>query len=929
MKFRESLVATLREERRPSRRMALMAFVRRYSRGDVPVTSWRGVGDTSDAMMSLLSRCGLRDGGAVKLTRSSLDASAWRLAFTPGDPLAEEFVNCCRDAGVPDRAGNAPVDLAVRAAYAEGKDLPAAVELVFPPDRQEEAAAAAPAAPSFADGVAKRTAEILAAVAAMPDPDAEPLFVRTERDAAKAMAKHALAAPGAPAVAPLPVIEAYVRYVMRAADCVPYDTYAGVAPLFSVFPGSYQERLGAPALVRPVMSDDPDIPLRALTSAPMGYLDGSLVAGEGPFAGSPVEGYLAESLSELTPGETKDARQLLVVGCAPVVGPDTDAQTKVNKSLFIANHPVTLWDYVRWLHDCAYRGAARCWLTPHLRVGCPAIPGSEAFSCLDNPAYAHLPVHDSSSMFRSGSRIASDSLRSFGAAVFALVLADPSLAVPSSGKGRAAAVVHIPPTAIVVGEPPEAPVEHDEDTDSDSMYLGKADLPIEWFWLTHSTGVAPDGREECLDNWGPSASRLQAGTSALRDFRRGAEASPGRTLLPRCSFARSSGMLGQNVAGGVVFHPASAFYSGLIALLRSYAPDMAFREWNGRAPWSWAIHDPGAVLSAVYSGIETDLSPDTVDEGVFPRMDWRPLGELRDLLAPADATGERPPEYTAFGEAVARFTHNIEVMSTKGIGMARMASRSKGTERTKVVVVETNVDAAAFCRRNTGLETLEFTAKAMELFVQTFGYRNNDVLCIADRTGRMDETRRTHPVYSLYLDMVIGRHGPSTAGADSEADFYRRGTPTGFAADSWWAGKVHVGAMADASGRLYLVFRATGDAGQAMSVGWRHSSRLPVSSATLAAKAGAEALRGSGVSPYVSDDLNAIEIASAVLERRFRLYDQESHTAIAGTNRGEVGAGGRVTPLFMPETTHLAGDEIPPREWFQDSRHTPVAKLLG
>jgi hypothetical protein len=929
MKFRESLVETLREERRPSRRMALMAFVRRYSRRDVPVTSWRGTGDTSDAMMSLLSRCGLRDGGAVKLTRSSLDASAWRLAFTPGDPLAEEFVNCCRDAGVPDTAGNAPVDLAVRAAYAEGKDLPTAVELVFPPDRQEEPVAAAPDAPSFADGVAKRTAEILAAVADMPNPPATPSSINTEIAAAKSMAKRALNAPNVPAVAPLPVVEAYVRYMMRPADCIPYDGYAGVPPLFSVFPGSYQERLGTPALVRPVMSDDPDIPLRALTSAPMGYLDGSLVVGEDPFAGSPVEGYLTESLSDLAPGETKDARQLLVVGCASVVGSDTDAQTRVNKSLFIANHPVTFWDYVRWLHDCAYRGAARCWLTPHLRVGCPATPGSEAFLCLDNPAYAHLPRHDADTMFRAGNRRAASGLLSFGAAVFALVLADPSLADPPSGKGRAATVVHLPPTAVMVGEPPEASVECEEDADSDSMYLGKADLPIEWFWLTHSTGVAPDGCEEYLDVQWPSTSRLQASSNALRDFRRRAEANPSRTLLPRCSFARSSGMLGQNVGGGVVFDPASAFYSGLIALLRSFAPDMAFREWNGRAPWSWAIHNSNAVLSAVYSGIETDLSPVTVDEGVFPKMDWRPLGELRDLLALADASGERPPEYTAFNKAVARFTHNVEVMSTKGVGMAKMASRSKGTERTKVVVVETNVDAAAFCRRNTSTEIDAFDKKARELFVQTFGYRNENVLCVADLTGRMDDTRCAAPRYRPVMASMVGGPGASTAGAESEADFYRRGIPGGLADDAWWSDRIQFGAMSDMSGRLYFVFRATGDAGQAMSVGWRHSSRLPVSSATLAAKVGADALHGSGVSPYVSGDLTAIEVSSAVLERRFRLYDQKSHMAIAGTSRGEVGAGGRVTPLFMPETTNLAADDIPPKEWFQDSRFTPVARLLG
>ena len=206
-------------------------------------------------------------------------------------------------------------------------------------------------------------------------------------------------------------------------------------------------------------------------------------------------------------------------------------------------------------------------------------------------------------------------------------------------------------------------------------------------------------------------------------------------------------MLGQDVDGGVRFHPASAFYSGLIALLRSFAPDMAFREWNGRAPWSWAIHDPGGVLAAAYSGIETDLSPATADEGVFPRTRWYTLGGLRDLLALADAAGERPPDYADFGEAVALFTRNVEAMSTKGVGMAKMASRSKGTERTKVLVVETNVDAAAFCRRSTAPELLEFVAKARELFVQTFGYRNDNVLCVADRTGRMDETRRAEPCY--------------------------------------------------------------------------------------------------------------------------------------------------------------------------------------
>lgn len=934
MKFRESLVAALREERRPSRRMALMAFVRRYSRGDVPVTSWRGTGDTSDAMMSLLSKCGLRDGGAVKLTRSSLDASAWRLSFTPGDPLVDEFVNCCRDAGVPDRHGHTPVDLAVRAMYAEGKDLPSAVELLFPPDRQEETATAAPAAPSFADGVAKRTAELLAAVADMSGADSETMT-------AKNIAVRALAAPRVPAVAPLPVVETYVRHVMHAADHVPYDKYVGSAPEFLVFPGEYQDRLGPPAYVRPIMPDDPSIPLRALTSAPAGYLDGSLgPESQNPFAGSSVEGYLVESLSELAPGEAKDAKHLLVVGCAPVVGACTGAQTRINKALFIANHPMAFWDYVRWLYDCAYKGAARCWLTPHLRVGACA-RFSPAFTLLSvQDSYSHLPLSDTGSMFHCGDGFAASGLRSFSAAVFALVLADPSLEAPSGGRGTAIAVVPSPSVAIVVGDPPEpeaqAERDGDEDADADdaadSMYLGKADLPIEWFWMTHSTGVAPDGREENAVIWGSSTSLLQAGTDALRDFRRRAEANPGRTLLPRCSFVRSQGMLGTRTNEGVRFHPASAFYSGLIALIRSYAPSPVLREWNGRASWAWAIHDPDVFLTAVYSGIETDLSPETVDEGVFPKMDWRPLGRLRDLLAmevAADESGRPAPEYVAFGKSVARFTHNIEEMSTKGVGMAKMARRSKGTERTKVVVVETNVDAAAFCRRITEREAQEFAAKARELFVQAFGYRNENILCVADRSNRMEETRRTEPCYRYELNSLINRHSPSTAGADSEADFYRFGPPTGLGNSTWWAGKVGFGAMADASGRLYLVFRATGDAGQAMSIGWRHYSRIPVSSATIAAKGGATGRRGPDVSPYVSGDLLAIEASSAILERRFLLYGRDSHEVIAGTTEVEVGAGGRVTPLFMPETSQLAWGAPPPREWFQSSRRTAVTELLG
>jgi len=950
MKLKEALHAAFARERRPSRRAELLAFVRRYAAPDAAVTHYRGTGDASDVILPFLADCGVETGKSVVLERSSLDKGAWQLRWS-ADKSVGEFVALCR------RAGEGAVD-AVLMDVAKGVDGVAALAMKFPADPESVTLQAAGvelpdgtlAIPerdlAFVERLAARTRQILATVAGLAGSGRSTVPNLRESEGVIAEYASCLLAADKTLIAPLEVIEAYVRLDT---DAVKGLAYYGSTPRIGVFTvppalfttpaAAWRDRVEVLARGISRGREDTMVPVEGTLSMPLDALLGKNEYG-GPDVEcfdednvSPLKGFLSNDAADFP----QDAYAVLAFGNAHLACSSKWAvPDRVTPAAFAANDPISFWDYVRWLYDRAYFGVAQCGLTHWARIGCNDDCGTNFR--IDEKNLDNADSSGASWYWRVVEKAPNTSVAAF----YAVILMDSASGMKAQAHHKACNLFTEPPgrsVEVLSAEEAKARVAGDDpDAAHGSGHSRKDELPLEWFLMTHSAGkLWGAGTQEgaMVDDWSNDEIKRRNNLGAMRTFAATASAA---VLSRACSLGVHQELRPMPLPDGTGFdfNVASSFYSTLVGLLRRFAPDdgqVPLREWADQRRWQYALHDPQSVVCAAYSGIATDLSPTLADAiaptSEFPDVKALPLHKFAEDYDNASRWFTTTPQFTNFVS---------ELASGDAKFMLRMAQRTRGTPRRRVLVVETNVDAERYFEGLYVDEAHRLDERLRCLFAQAFMYRSSDTIGLVEAsrgfaglyvavtstpTGVPAWMRGKYP-YVRGLDQALR---DDCGIADQSRFFYRRGAvPDGFnAAGTEWRDDLKVGARIDTFGRLYLVFEAKGDAAQACHVHWRHHAGLPVLSAALASAFGE---RGPA-NPYVvlgpagrADP----DTAKLVLDTRLGSFSEEEYRrTMLG---GEWAFRGWITPLALRHAQNWKPPELPKRDWFEGVTGARVSEML-
>lgn len=339
--IRESMRAFLGKERRMSRRLGAVTFVRRYAERGRPVTNYRLSGPSVEAVPEFLESAGLRKGEDFTVLVSSSDKYTAKVVWPETGGRGPEFVEGCL-AQNGDGNGFDPC-LEAYAAIVSGSTDEEILSR-FRECRTENGtagAAVAETATGFASRIAARSAEIMGKLkecfeSGERDPDEYDNGILRLANAFSLQEK-------IPFVLPLAVIEWYVR-----------RNYGG--PWFSLEPlflGRNVNDHSMKTLARPVKSGE-TVPLGGLLEAPLFMLTGN--AGDA----DPLRGYVTDDPSEIPAGES-DA--VLAFVNSPI------AAHSAESGEFLVNKRPAFWNYVKGLYAIAYRTKAT--LTYGSRIGVP------------------------------------------------------------------------------------------------------------------------------------------------------------------------------------------------------------------------------------------------------------------------------------------------------------------------------------------------------------------------------------------------------------------------------------------------------------------------------------------------------------------------------------------------------------------------------
>lgn len=340
----------------------------------------------------------------------------------------------------------------------------------------------------------------------------------------------------------------------------------------------------------------------------------------------------------------------------------------------------------------------------------------------------------------------------------------------------------------------DAPVD---ETVVATMALTTEELGAEWFMMVHQNRsfetVAPGG---ALVAFRRRVQNLRENPAAMADL---------------CSPHNSAYALRPPDNSST---PHGALVNGVCAAIRKVALGSRTLAFVNDSPF-----EPDNFVSAVWSGIETDLAPDDLAEAergsVFPKV-----GEI-----PFDAT----PDDFASVEAGARRTTDLLMLLRRRpdiqLGFARRTDRS---HRSRVVVIETNVDAKQFLALH---PDSTFDMGLRKQFVTSFVARSGNPLSSVtwadDLTAGV--TRVPLPMRGFY---------PAVQQAYADIDPHAAERICNGLLSGYYTGqnpKVGVGFLVDAIGRLIVVIRTLdGPLVERMHLAWRHCEGLPlVPAATL------------------------------------------------------------------------------------------------
>ena len=227
-----------------------------------------------------------------------------------------------------------------------------------------------------------------------------------------------------------------------------------------------------------------------------------------------------------------------------------------------------------------------------------------------------------------------------------------------------------PPTRPVRIAPGEDAVS---EKDAQGEGLCAHEAAAEWFLMVHGSGPVvwhrfdpayePDDtrRSRRIDN----LAHFRASVSALQD---------GRVMSLACSPDNTAYLRADEFSS---FTCEGAFVQGLCAAMRKFAPTGALRFVRG------SPHHPDKFVAGVWSGLSTDLAPAEVGEaeveGVFPNVGCLGFGAYEDEDAAKAATSDL-----------------LDMLRRNPGVQLRFGKRTKGTHRSHVILIETNVEARPF-----------------------------------------------------------------------------------------------------------------------------------------------------------------------------------------------------------------------------------------
>lgn len=831
MKYRQAMAAVLAKYKNPRTRTAAAALLERYASATRPVTAWHALGEDADASRLLLETLGFEEGTHFTVQTSVLDPGAHRFTWTEsGLKLVAAMP---RELARVDFPG-----IQRRILVPNGKEDPAA----FLPDAAtaEMQAGVDPGITFGAAvlektlGIARRIKTAMASQAAVANVAADTLKV-VDRWADRQLNPNEARELPMP-IAPLAMLEALARMEGVKAPGFPE------AQIFWPDPNTDMAACSGWQASR-IVTDGEGIPSGRLNAMPLN---------EQKWTGGLLDGYFAWTREEWKRFDGNRGKTAWTQFDARV------CQTA--EALNFALDADAMRRFVLAILSCGYGTDFRYALSSSTRLA------------VSNTATPEIDDH-------SGEDDDGDT-NSFGYRM-------EDSAMPSSAPVYMGA--HIITAGHIVLEPDSwAPATHPvriadgtSEDDAGDDGLRASEIAEEWFMIVHGGATWQRGVEHPWQDHEDRLSLRHANLPRFRDDVRRIKANPAE-LLSLCSPENPRFSGGSHSEG---FTPEGAFVNGLCAAVRKFSEGEL--EFVDGSPYF-----PEKFVAGVWSGLMTDLGPQTVDEAreadVFP---W--------------FTSFQFDSHTQSGEAAKEASKFIDLMREVPSVQMRFGKRTKGEHRPHAIVVETNVSAGPFIealRRNGNCE--EFVKAGWRAFYVAFLMRANTPLVAVDRG------------FNAY-----GNEGNGMSGFD---EFAKKCCPD-------WAVQVagcgiprdvpdgfRFGWREDKYGRLLLVVRTAAPwLAMRAKLAYRYDESLPLPSAAWLAAHG---------------QCNVVAFTSVNPAQRYREL-----LAVAarqpGFDRGQnttLGSQGRFGVIWFPNLVEdLDSDEVPSRSWYPSSSMESADVYVG
>lgn len=823
MKYRTALSEVFGKFPSPRARSAALGLLAKYADPVRPVTAWHAVGDDAKAGVALLEALGFSEGTDYKVVRSELDPSAVRVGWTES---GLELL-----AAVPRELAGFSLEPAQRAVLCAGRGDP----LALVPDDMDSAVQAEPAEPepeppggSLRDATVEQTrgvARRLVAALANYNPftycgDDAPVLewaeVQLRRDVDPPTTSAFVPTP----MAPLAALEALAR--AEGAQWLP--PHRMFAPMPSLLPANQASRL---------VRADESVPAGRINCMPLA--EQTADAASSSAEAGPLGDYLAWTLDDWA-RFPKDG---------DAVWTQFDARLcRTAEALNYALDAVKMRELVRRLVEYGYPGW-RCGVDSTTRLAVcntvnGGVPGSRNLETEDGVNSSLLDRIEECGCH-------SDELVYTGAFVASgKVLGDGDLSAEF-----AASPTHPVPIASGGDEPDESAAR--------GRGLEASEMAQEWFMMVHGGEPWPT-----VDmTWRTREDRSADRTRNLARFRDHIVSMTDADMLHCCSPENPLYVGDANRSWTI----PGAVVNGLCAAIRHHVgPGLQFVEDSP--------HWPDRMIAGVWSGLMSDLAPDTPqgaeDDDVFPRI-------LTFSMGAGHVDG---------ASGAAQMSGFLDLLHRKPGIQLRFGRRTKGVHRGHAVVFETNVRAKSFLD---AVDGAEFRSSVLRLFKTTLLRRIADPLA-----GVPTYT----PPTGEGMEISAAREWIGLACPELRREF-----ELDLASDGWF----EIGWREDALGRLILVvWTRVPEAAQRAKLAYRCAKCLPVASAAWLAAHG-------GVSPTLT-----LDPALAPLERyRLVLAAALSQRGFASDVRVTTGLAGRLSPMWiMAAAWGLDYDEIPSRHWY-------------